>query len=99
MLFTTTFDDVSTILPKSCIFMFDSTSRASWNNGDNNKHKPSGVIVLGIFSLLCSQRSSGNLWGEDKHLLLKRIKKNIINKVNNHNDSVGEYYSFGNKAF
>ena len=86
---TTTFDDVATILDKSSIFTFDATSRSAWNDGEDNKHAPSGVIVLGIFSLLCEQKTSGTLWGKHHHISFKKILKNTINKTNFHNNFYG----------
>ena len=74
------------------------------NVGALYQHCPIDSVSSGYsILLLASAKSSSeneprNKWDQDDFLLLKRCKQNVIKKKNNHYNSVGHYFSFGNKA-
>ena len=65
----------------------------------NKSCNSSGYVLL---SIATSKNPQGNKnrkkWNKEDFILLKRCKNNIIKKNNNHHNSIGHYFSFGNKA-
>ena len=37
-------------------------------------------------------------WGIEEYNIMKSSKRSVITKKNNHNESTGKYYSYGNKG-
>ena len=74
------------------------------NIGDLYQHCPIDSVSSGysILLLACAKQVSSNeqhkKWDEKDFILLKRCKQNTLKKNNNHYESVGHYFSFGNKA-
>ena len=72
-------------------------------NGDLYQHCPSqhsksGYLLLFIGATYKSKCVQHNMWDADDFKLLKKCKRNIIRKTNDHHGSVGHYFSFGNRA-
>ena len=68
------------------------------NNHCNIKECGSGYLLLSLCVMNKKEKESLYSWGKDECDILRFSKKNIITKTNNHNMSLGEYYSFGNKG-
>ena len=58
----------------------------------------SGMLLLCFCAVNHEESNSLNKWGMEECKILTACKKNIITKKNNHNMSLGEYFSFGNKG-
>ena len=71
--------------------------------GDLYQHCPvqkskSGYVLLFVGTAYKSNSVEKDMWDADDFKLLKKCKRNIIQKTNNHHGSIGHYFSFGNRA-
>jgi len=80
------------------IFCIDTTSRSQSNNGNEGKHKPSGVVVLCLCILNYQKNNTGWSWGKSHYDLVRQSKNNLMAGMASHFGSEGTYYSFGNKG-
>ena len=87
---------------KNCFHIFPQLSIISMATLYTNGKKEvasSGYLVLFAGCRKGSRKKSFELnWDKKDFKLLKKCKKNVIKKGNNHNESIGHYFSFGNKA-
>ena len=71
--------------------------------GDLYQHCPvqkskSGYVLLFVGTSYNCKLVEKWMWDADNFKLLKKCKRNIIRKTNDHHESVGHYFSFGNRA-
>ena len=95
---TTSYDELESEVMSGSVLVVDGCARCAWNDQDDDKYHPSNVLLLAMIMLGTNKRSATLQWGEKQHTILRRTKNNINTKVNNHHKSVGQYYSFGNRA-
>ena len=96
---TTSYEEICSRSDAANIVVLDGTTRCAWNDGEDDAYSPSGRVVLGTFNISDIDECTEVSWGLQQKKILKKIKNNTINKTNNHNQSEGLYFSFGNKAF
>ena len=80
------------------IHTIDGTTRC-FINDDDDKYRPSGMILLCVCKLGATEQCNGIKWGHAEEKILKSIKTNTITATNRHHGSHGGYFLFGNKAF
>ena len=80
------------------IFCIDTTAQSKSNNGNDGKHKPSGVVVLCMCVLNYQRNNTGWSWGKSHYDLVRQSKNNLMAGMASHFESEGKYYSFGNKG-
>ena len=87
---------------KNCLYMFPQLSIISMSALYSNGKKEiadSGYLVLFAGSTKATRKGNFEMnWGKNDFRYLKICKKNIIKKNNNHHESTGHYFSFGNRA-
>ena len=69
--------------------------------GDNQCRKPevsSRYLLLSLAVLQKKKKQDEVPWGINEYKIVQSLKINIISKHNNHNNSEGQYYSYGNKG-
>ena len=91
--------DIDEELDRGNVQVTDGTTRCAWNDAMDKKYEPSGVVVLYICKLGPEDKCTGIKWGSKQQHYLTSIKANTIDKTNAHHESVGDYFSFGNKSF
>ena len=80
------------------IFCIDTIARSNYNNGNDGKHKTSGVVVLYMCVLNYQKNNTGWSWGKSHYDLVRQSKNNLMGGSASHFGSEGKYYSFGNKG-
>ena len=66
------------------------------SHGLNDDANASGKLLL-LFARL-QKKQKGIIWDKKHYTAVKECKKSVIGKHNKHHGSLGEYFSFGNKA-
>ena len=80
------------------IFYINTTARCDYNNRNDGKYKPSGVVVLCVITLNCQQQKTDWNWGKQHYDLVRKCKNDLMGGSASHYGSEGKYYSFGNKG-
>ena len=66
------------------------------SHGLHSSADGSGKLLL-LFARL-QKKPTGIVWDKNHYIAVKECKKSVIGKHNKHHGSLGEYFSFGNKA-
>lgn len=72
--------------------------RCHWNDNEENKHNPSGMLVLLVAKLKKKNIENSFLWCSKHGEAVIQCKNSVITSSNSHHGSLGKYFSFGNSA-
>ena len=72
--------------------------RCYWNDNEDHKHNPSGMLVVLIAKLKKKTINDSFLCCEKHGEAIKECKSSVISSNNSHHGSLGKYFSFGNSA-
>ena len=72
--------------------------RCHWNDSEENKHNPSGMLVLLLAKLKKKKDNESMLWCDKHGEAVKECKNSVISAKKSHHGSLGDYFSFGNSA-
>ena len=69
-----------------------------WNDNEENKHNPSGMLILLVAKLKKKKVENSFLWFQKHGEAVMECKNSVITSGNSHHGSLGKYFSFGNSA-
>ena len=94
----TTIEELNVMVEYNSVILIDSTEGIKNGGAMNDKSRLSGYVMLTVMQLDKTLNRSGFEWGREHFNTVNIAKNNIMTLSNKHHQSMGHYFSWGNRG-